>query len=284
LRIVKLSHSSYYEAINREVIKKPHCGGRPIPGYTHDHDGNMICDDTVKGILKVIIETEGFYYGYHKLAICLKKRHRLIINKKKVYRLCKELNMLRPQRKLKKSHPRRLARNRVVTGPNQLWESDLKYGYIAGENRFFYVATILDVFDREAISYHVGLSCTSKDISIALADAVMCREGVKPVIRTDNGSQFIGFHFESSCLAMGIEHERIPYRTPNKIAHIESFHNILEEECLCQVFENYAQAYSTVVTFMKFYNSKRIHGSLGFMSPKEYGKCYKNVKSKEIRV
>ncbi|NLX87269.1 MAG: transposase, partial [Clostridiales bacterium] len=48
------------------------------------------------------------------------------------------------------------------------------------------------------------------------------------------------------CSSLGIEHERIPCRTPNLNAHIESFHRILEDECLgrCE-FGSYEEAYRT---------------------------------------
>jgi putative transposase len=59
--------------------------------------------------------------------------HRLVINKKKVCRLCKELRLLKPHRRVKRKHPRRIAKKRDITAPNQLWEIDIKYGYIAGE-------------------------------------------------------------------------------------------------------------------------------------------------------
>ncbi len=39
-------------------------------------------------------------YGYSKLTSSLKEDYQLIINHKKVYRLCKELDILRPQRKV----------------------------------------------------------------------------------------------------------------------------------------------------------------------------------------
>ena len=54
-------------------------------------------------------------YGYNKLTICLKEDYKLLINRKKVYRLCKELNILRPQRKIHKKHPRRLAKQDTIT-------------------------------------------------------------------------------------------------------------------------------------------------------------------------
>ncbi|AFV11629.1 hypothetical protein Tph_c14200 [Thermacetogenium phaeum DSM 12270] len=113
-----------------------------------------------------LITAEGFAYGYLKLTHCLRRKFHLIINKKKVYRLCKELDILRPQRKIKRKHPRRLARNRVITASNQLWEADLKYGYIAGEDRFFFIMPIIDVFDRCIVAYHIGLSCEAKDARV----------------------------------------------------------------------------------------------------------------------
>jgi len=142
-----------------------------------------------------LIQDEGFAYGYLKLTYCLRKNFNLIINKKKVFRLCKELQVLRPQRRIKTRHPRRLARNRVITGPNQLWETDLKYGYIAGENRFFFILSIIDVFDRSIVGYHIGLACEARDAAITLKNALLKRQlyeaEKKPAIRSDNGPQFI---------------------------------------------------------------------------------------------
>ena len=61
--------------------------------------------------------------------------------------------------------------------------------------------------------------------------------------------------FEDTCLELHIEHERIPVKTPNKNAHIESFHRILEDECFkINEFQNYAEAYKIVNEFMIFYN------------------------------
>jgi len=55
-----------------------------------------------------LVAGDGFPYGYRKLTVCLKEDYRLKINKKKVYRLCKELDILRPQRKIKKLDLKRL--------------------------------------------------------------------------------------------------------------------------------------------------------------------------------
>ncbi|WP_406241868.1 DDE-type integrase/transposase/recombinase [Tissierella carlieri] len=123
-------------------------------------------------------------------------------NKKKVYRLCKELNVLRLQRIVKPKYPRKIAKNREITKPNSLWEVDIKYGYIHDEDRFFYIVSFLDVYDRNIIEHHIGLSCTAEDIVIILKRSLMNRglydKETDLVIRSDNGPQFISHKFEDT--------------------------------------------------------------------------------------
>jgi putative transposase len=229
----------------------------------------------LKEWLLQLIENEGYAYGYYKLTIILRRTFGLIINKKKVYRLCKELNILRPQRKTKPKYPRKLARNRIITGSNQLWETDLKYGFIAGEQRFFFIQSIIDVYDRSIVGYHIGLRCEGKDAARVLEQSLWNRKLLtnekRPVIRSDNGPQFTSCIFRNTCSSLGIEHERIPCRTPNLNAHIESFHRILEDECLgrCE-FGSYEEAYRTVSEFISFYNQSRIHSGIRYMAPEDF--------------
>lgn len=265
--------------------------GRPAPGYSIQEDGKKVSDEQIKEFLMEEIEGDGFNYGYRKLTKVLRRKYKLIINKKKVYRLCKELGILRPQRQKKFSHPRKLARNRMITGSNQLWEMDIKYGYIEGEDRFFFVLSIIDVYDRNIVGYHIGLSCTGTNAVQAVKQALLKRQQFngmeKPVIRTDNGPQFISHTFQEFCENSKLEHERIPPKMPNMNAHIESFHRIFEDDCLSRMpFGTYAEAYQAVVEFMVYYNERRIHSSILDLSPQEFYKRQQSlpVKIKEVRV
>nr|WGD78057.1 transposase [Bacillus subtilis]WGE01884.1 transposase [Bacillus subtilis] len=56
-----------------------------------------------------LISGEAGVYGYRKLCLRLRSEYALQINKKKVYRLCKELDILQPQREVKFHYPRKLA-------------------------------------------------------------------------------------------------------------------------------------------------------------------------------
>jgi putative transposase len=280
LRIVGVSRSTYYFQETHQPKPRVYRGGRPIPGYSYTEHGQKVSDEQIKEWLLDEIEADGVGYGYVKLMVQLKRRHGLIINKKKVYRLCKELGVLKPQRPLHRKYPRKLARNRTITAPNQLWEVDLKYGYIHGEDRFFFILSYIDVFDRQIVGYHIGLRCEAKDVVITLKSALWRRklltEGhVRPIIRSDNGPQFISNVFEEACQELKIEHERIPPKTPNMNAHIESFHRLLEDDRLSIAeFETYAEAYETVDLYMKWYNNERIHSSIHYLSPVEFNQAH----------
>lgn len=52
--------------------------------------------------------------------------------------------------------------------------------------------------------------------------------GNKPIIRTDNGPQFLSKAFGELAEELEFEHERIPPKTPNMNAYMESFHAQLE--------------------------------------------------------
>lgn len=278
LKILKLNPSTYYYINAREGDEKNENGGRPVPGYSYTLDAQKICDMQIKEWIIELIDGDCFAYGYYKLTVELQNSYKLIINKKKVYRLCKELDVLRPQREIKTKYPRKLARNRIVTAPNQLWETDIKYGFIMGEDRFFYVLSIIDVYDREIIDYHIGLRCEGQDAAATLVRALIRRKMFmneeKPVIRSDNGPQFISHKFSDKCAEVTMEHERIPCKTPNMNAHIESFHRIMEDECMARwEFETYKDAYQAVFEFMERYNHRRIHRSIFNMSPSEFHKA-----------
>jgi putative transposase len=104
--------------------------GRPALGYSFQESGARVVDEQIQEWLMELIAGDGYNYGYRKLTVILKREYKLKINKKKVYRLCKKLGILRPQRKIQTKYPRKSARNRTITASNQLFETDIKYGYI----------------------------------------------------------------------------------------------------------------------------------------------------------
>ncbi|MBE3576251.1 MAG: transposase [Limnochordales bacterium] len=101
LRIVGVARSTYYAHRHPKRPKSPRKGGRPKPGYSWTTAGKRVPDEQIQEWLCELIAGEEACYGYRKLTVVLRRRYGLIINHKKVYRLCRELRLLRPcQRRL----------------------------------------------------------------------------------------------------------------------------------------------------------------------------------------
>jgi putative transposase len=279
LSYCNLSSSSWYKSRKVKVEKDVGAAnrGRPIPGYSVNPDGVLIPDQTIIHLLKgyrsrIEFQNAG---GYYKLGHYLRRDYGFIINKKKVYRLCKENSLTLPRKKTKKWRQRKISVNRSVDAPNRLWQFDIKYGYIHGENKFFYVLVFVDVFTRSIVDFYVGKTCKSSDLSFTLNQALK-KENIPLenglVIRSDHGTQMTSNMFRKYLENLEIkpEHEFIPCGVPNKNAHVESFNSIFEIEFLqTRYFHSFADAYIQTCEFIEFYNKERIHGSLKYHTPHE---------------
>ncbi|MDT9723995.1 IS3 family transposase [Xylanibacillus composti] len=278
LAITGVSSSTYYERKKRDAkaasqgtvapVLRP---GRPLSTHSRTQSGQIVSDAQIEEWLMELTAGEEHGYGYLLLNECLRNQHALVINKKKTYRLCKKLGLLHPQRRKITHYPRRLARNADVRTSNEQWQLDIKYGYVAGYDQFFYIADMIDVFDRTLVGHHIGSCCEAKDVCRMVRAALDVRlaPGAKPpVIRTDNGPQFVSKAFGELCAERYITHERIPPKTPNMNAYIESFHATLERDLLSkETFDTFQEAYEAVENYIEFYNNRRMHRSLGKRSP-----------------
>lgn len=289
LKFAKVASSTWYKLMKRSPDQKDgrkNNKGRPAPGFTVNPDGLVIFDSAITQALKDL-RAEPFFEkagGYHKLTHYLEKDHGFIVNHKKVYRLCREHDLLLPRKKKTKRRGKKICENRDVTGPNQLWQFDIKYGYIHGENRFFFLMVFIDTFNRNIMDYHLGLRCTAADIIFTLSNALE-KENIDVsnlVIRSDNGTQMTSHMFKSHIESLGLEHEFTPPSTPNLNAYVESFFSIVETELFqAHIFESYSQAYETTVKFIKHYHERRIHGSLNYKTPLEFKKEWTEENEKE---
>lgn len=71
-------------------------------------------------------------------------------------------------------------------------------------------------------------------------------------------------------------------RSPDKNAHIEASHRVSEDEYLSRYeFRTYAEAYEQVASNTDFYNTTRMHSSLGLMAPDE---CYQAIQSGDMKL
>lgn len=64
----------------------------------------------------------------------------------------------------------------MMTHPNPLWQTDLKYGDGVGEDRFFSRQAVIDVCERMTIGYHRWLACKATDAARTIAQVVWMRQ------------------------------------------------------------------------------------------------------------
>ncbi len=218
--------------------------------------------------------------GYKKLKHYLYRWHGVIVNYKKVYRLCVLAGiLLSKKKKIRKA--RKICENKAISKPNELWEFDIKYGYLHKEERFFFVLAYIDIYSRKIVYYYAGLCCRSHNLVATLSLALkkeMINQNDLLTVRSDNGPQMTSNQFREYLigLELNIEHEFIPPATPNKNAHIESFFSILEIEFLqANYFSSIKEVHVKLNAFVRFYNEERVHSSLYYKTPDEVMKSYR---------
>uniref|UniRef100_UPI003BAA8358 IS3 family transposase n=1 Tax=Clostridium tertium TaxID=1559 RepID=UPI003BAA8358 len=246
-----------------------------MPGFSYNKKKEKVNDILIqKYITEIIADEFGQHYGYKKVTAVLKRKYSLIINKKKVYRLMKVMNVLKDRTERVRKY-KKICRNHKVSSSNQLWEMDTKYIFIAGTREVAYLTSIIDVFDRSIIAHDLSLSpdtLAAKRVTIMALYNRKIKNCVNWLtLRTDNGSQFISHKFEELCIKENIIHERIPVRSPNHNAHIESYHRYLQDECLTgKMFVTFKEAENTIERYVNGYNTKRVHSAIDYRTPEEF--------------
>lgn len=135
------------------------------------HDGRLLPDDLILQHLKNYRSDIHFMNtcGAKMLSHYLVSGHSIYVNHKKVYRLCKENNLLlftanQLRTKIKKMR----CEYRNVTAPNQLWQFDLKHVYIHGENAWCYLLSFIDVYTKKVVAYSLGKSIKAGQLILTL--------------------------------------------------------------------------------------------------------------------
>ena len=197
--------------------------------YTKMLDGKVVVNDEVIGSIKKLLSEEFVCYGYKKVSASLKQL-KYLINDKKVYRLMDENNLLLGK-VIRTTGKRQFVKHRKITAtcPMDYLCLDIKYLWVHGEQRWYYLLSVIDVFSRKIIAWILQRSIKQIDV-INIFRRINQQHPIKGVnIRNDNGSQFLA----------------------------NSVKRYLSSE----------EAKLIITNYVEFYNTKRIHGSLNMKTP-----------------
>ena len=242
--------------------------------FTIKQDGSSVENIVVIEEIKEILSQEFCCYGYHNVTAELRDKD-YVINDKKVYRLMDEHNLLLGK-VIRSSGKRQFVRHRKIeaTRPMEYLCLDIKYVWVAGEYKNYYLLTVLDVFTRIAVEQIFQKSVRKIDV-INVFRRINNKFGIKGVtIRNDNGSQFIANDVKQFLRTAEANQEFTHVATPEENSYIEAFHSIVQREVIERYeFISFYDAKSTVAAHMDWYNNRRRH-SIIKMTPAKKWKEY----------
>lgn len=266
-----LAPSTYYY--------RPTEGKRGVKPSTHTFktDGCSVSNEVVVEDIKSALRREFCCYGYHNITSDLRDMN-YRINHKKVYRLMDENNLLLGK-VIRTRGRREFVRHRKIQAayPMEYLCLDIKYVWVAGEKRNYYLLTVLDVYSRMAIDQILQGSIKKIDV-INMFRRINVRHGIKGVtVRNDNGSQFIANEVKQFLASSEAKQEFTHIATPQENAYIEAFHSIVNTEVVERFdFLSYYEAKQTFKKHFQWYNTERKHGQIGRITPLQKWNQYWN--------
>jgi transposase InsO family protein len=169
--------------------------------------------------------------------------------------------------------PNIVNRNFVVEKPNTVWVSDITYVWTL--EGWLYVAVVLDLFSRKIVGLAMDKTIADTLTTQAMRQAILRRNPPKGLIcHTDRGSQYASNAFKSMLAQHGYIGSMSGKGDCWDNAVAESFFHTLKVELIHrEKLKTRNEGKNKIFEYVEmYYNSKRAHSTLGFLSPFEYEK------------
>jgi len=210
-------------------------------------------------------------FGYRRLHLML-EREGWRINRKRVYRVYRELNLaVRRKQRKRVAQANRLPRV-VPIAPDLQWSMDFMRDTLAS-GRVFRTLNVVDDATRECLAIEVDTSLTGIRTARVL-DAIAQRRGSYPRrLVLDNGPECTSKALDQWGYEHGVELAFIRPGKPIENCFVESFNGRFRDECLnTHWFVSLRDARRTIEAWRVDYNHVRPHGSLGGLPPRVFAR------------
>lgn len=221
-------------------------------------------------------------YGYRRLTKEM-QRSGYPINSKKTRRLMHELGIQghAPKRKVRTtqrnpclpSYPN-LVLNLEVTFPEQVWVADVTYIRLSLE--FVYLAIVMDVFTRQIRGWQLARSL-EQGLTLTALQKALLHHPPPQIHHSDQGVQYTSQLYTQTLLEnhVQVSNSEVAQAWQNGYAE-RLMRTIKEEEVDLQDYQDFDQAYTNIKIFIEeVYALKRIHSSLGYLTPAEFEDLWK---------
>src|SRR5512135_118867 len=239
------------------------------------HQPRLSEDQSVRDALRELAG-EWPTYGYRRLTRMLHRRGHPV-NTKRVRRLMHELGITgeapeRRPRTTNSDHPfpryPNLVEGLKVERPEQVWVADITYVRLRKE--FVYLAVLMDVFTRSIRGWHLGRGLEQELTITALRRAF--EQGRPEIHHSDQGVQYAATAYVEMLMSAGSQISMANVGEPEENGYAERLmRTIKEEEVDLSEYEDFGDALRGLGRFLDdVYNRKRIHSSLGYLTPAEF--------------
>jgi len=167
--------------------------------------------------------------------------------------------------------PNVLNRQFEAPAPNRKWVAD--FTYLWTSEGWLYVAAVVDLFSRRVVGWSMSATMTAQLVTDALVMAIWRRGTPRTVLHhSDQGSQYTSESFQRLLADQGLSCSMSRSGNVWDNAAMESFFSSLKiERTARKTYRTRDQAKADVFDYIeRFYNPKRRHSTLGYMSPMEF--------------
>ncbi len=201
---------------------------------------------------------------------CSRKRVAKLMRKEGIFaKMKKRFKVTTQVDPLAKKAPNLLQQNFASEKPNERWVADITY--VSTTEGWLYVAAVLDLFSRRIVGLAMSERMTSDLVENALEYAIIHRQPTDEglIHHSDKGSQYTSHAFQKALARNNITSSMSGTGNCYDNAAMESFFHTLKTEHI--YFESYKtrdQAKRSIFEYIEvFYNRKRSHSTLGYLSP-----------------
>ena len=251
------------------------CRTLGCPRSSYYYQGKGRDDQVLKEALKQVAGTWPTY-GYRRLTAQL-QREGWPVNGKRVRRVMGELGLQgkvyrKKRRTTNSDHPfpryPNLVQDLAVVRPDQVWVADITY--VRLQREFVYLAVIMDLFTRCIRGWHLGRSLSQELTRVALERALT--KQTPEVHHSDQGVQYAATAYVQLLEATGVQISMAEVGKAWQNGYAERImRTIKEEEVDLSEYQDYWDAYRQIGQFLEdVYMQKRIHSSLGYLTPVEF--------------
>ena len=168
--------------------------------------------------------------------------------------------------------PNLLERRFTVEAPNRVWAGDITYVWT--EEGWLYLAVVIDLFSRQVVGFAMSERMTRQLVIDALRMAWFRRRPTNGLIfHSDRGSQYASGDFQKQLVTFGMKGSMSRKGDCWDNAVTETLFGSLKVERLHGMhFATRRQAKDEVIDWLQFYNHRRLHSKLGYLSPMAFEK------------